>query len=250
MNRILIQGEIKGQPQISYSQQSNEPIARFMVEIKNYKADGSEAGTDFVPCTAFKNAAAFVEKAKEGDNVVCSGSIQTGSYTGKDGAKVYTTDVIVSKITAGAAGGYQNVVNMIGRLTRDPHVTNGQVATARYTLAVDRRFKAANQPEADFVSCVAFDKTAEFAEKYLRQGRKIGVEGYFHTGSYTNRDGQKVYTRDVVVSNVDFCDSKPDGAKAGGAPVNTGMGGYAPASSNDFGFMNIPDGIDEELPFM
>ena len=250
MNRIIIQGEIKGQPQITYSQNNNEPIARFMVAIKNYKADGSEAGTDFVPCTAFKNAAAFIEKAKEGDNVVCSGSIQTGSYTDRSGAKVYTTDVLVAKVTAGA-GGYQNVVNMTGRLTRDPYVTNGQVATAKYTLAVDRRFKAANQPEADFISCVSFEKTAEFAEKYLKQGRKIGVEGYFHTGSYTNKDGQTVYTRDVVVNNVDFCDSKPNGAGAGNAaPVNTGMGGFSPAAPGDFGFINIPEGIDEELPFM
>lgn len=133
-----------------------------------------------------------------------------------------------------------NKVIIIGRLTRDPSVnraTGSEGTTiARYTLAVDRRVKADNQPTADFIPCVAFGKAAEFAEKYLRQGMKIAVEGRIQTGSYTNRDGQKVYTTDVIVEGSEFCESKKNGS-----------GRAEP--SNDEGFVSIPEGIDEELPF-
>lgn len=106
-----------------------------------------------------------------------------------------------------------NTVNLTGRLTRDPnisHTTNGAEpqAVARYTLAVNRRFQRENEPHADFISCLAFGKTAEFAEKYFRQGMKIEIRGRIQTGSYTNRDGVKVYTTDVVVEEQDFAESK------------------------------------------
>ncbi len=151
-----------------------------------------------------------------------------------------------------------NKVILMGRLTRDPDVRYSQgesaSAVARYTLAVDRRFVRRDNPDAqtaDFISCVAFGKSAEFAEKYLHKGTKIAVTGRIQTGSYTNKDGAKVYTTDVVVEDQEFAESKN---AAGGAGASFGGGAPsagpapAPADAGD-GFMNIPDGVDEELPF-
>lgn len=138
-----------------------------------------------------------------------------------------------------------NKVILMGRLTRDPEVRysggDNATAVARYSLAVDRRFKRDNEPSADFINCVGFGKTAEFAEKYFRKGMRICVVGRIQTGSYTNRDGQKVYTTDVVVEEKEFAESK-------GASENNGADRPQPTTDNN-GFMNIPDGIDEELPF-
>ena len=143
-----------------------------------------------------------------------------------------------------------NKIILMGRLTRDPEVRYGagenSTAVARYTIAVDRRFKRDGEQSADFIGCVAFGRNAEFAEKYLRQGTKIVLTGRIQTGSYTNRDGQKVYTTDIVVEEQEFAESK---AAAAG---NGGQGNYSRASSapsDANGFMNIPDGIDDELPF-
>lgn len=138
-----------------------------------------------------------------------------------------------------------NKVILMGRLTRDPEVryTQGDnaMAIARYSLAVDRRFKRDGEPDADFINCVAFGKSGEFAEKYLKKGTKIAIVGRIQTGSYTNKDGQKVYTTDVVVEEQEFAESKGNGSTEGNQTVKS------PTSSD--GFMNIPDGIDEELPF-
>ncbi len=141
-----------------------------------------------------------------------------------------------------------NNVVLTGRLTRDPEVrySQGQNATciARYTLAVDRRQKDANgNRQADFINCVAFGKSGEFAEKYLHKGTKISIRGRIQTGSYTKQDGTKVYTTDVVAEEHEFCESKAAGDTAqNAAPTQQ--------TSNDIdGFMSIPDGIDEELPF-
>ena len=152
-----------------------------------------------------------------------------------------------------------NKVILMGRLTRDPEVRysagNNSMAVARYTLAVDRRFRRDGESNADFIGCVAFGRSAEFAEKYLRQGTKIVVTGRIQTGSYTNRDGQKVYTTDVVVEDQEFAESKAAASESGmmrqSAPspmAASPMPSPAQASSAD-GFMNIQDGIDEELPF-
>lgn len=152
-----------------------------------------------------------------------------------------------------------NKVILMGRLTRDPEVRysageNG-TAYARYTLAVDRRFgRRDGEATADFISCVAFSRNAEFAEKYFRQGLKIVVTGRIQTGSYTNRDGQKVYTTDVVVEDQEFAESKAASAERGVMPAAAAPAprASAPAPSQasvSDGFMNIPDGIDEELPF-
>lgn len=135
-----------------------------------------------------------------------------------------------------------NKVILMGRLTRDPEVRysagDNSMAIARYTLAVDRRFKRDGEATADFIGCVAFGRSAEFAEKYFRQGIKVVVTGRIQTGSYTNKDGQKVYATDVVVEDQEFAESKASQQNGGDS---------APVSSD--GFTSIPDGIDEELPF-
>ena len=137
-----------------------------------------------------------------------------------------------------------NKVILMGRLTRDPEVRmSGDTAVARFSLAVDRRFKKDGEQTADFINCVAFGKTGEFIEKYGRKGTKFVVDGRIQTGSYTNKDGQKVYTTDVVVEQVEFAESK---ASADGNTANNTSNSNTPT---DTGFMNIPDGIDEELPF-
>ena len=149
-----------------------------------------------------------------------------------------------------------NKVILMGRLTRDPDIryANGENATAvaRFTLAVDRRFaRKDGEQTADFIGCVAFGRNAEFIEKYFRQGMRVTICGRIQTGSYTNRDGQKVYTTDVVVEEQEFAESK---AVSDANRSNMG-GGFQPASAPNpmgaagDGFMNIPDGIDEELPF-
>ena len=141
-----------------------------------------------------------------------------------------------------------NKVILMGRLTRDPEVRYSQggensLAIARYTLAVDRRFKRnGDEQTADFIGCVAFGRNAEFAEKYFRQGLKVVVTGRIQTGSYTNKDGQKVYTTDVVVEDQEFAESKATSQQNQQKPSG-------PAPDNSDGFMNIPDGIDEVLPF-
>lgn len=140
-----------------------------------------------------------------------------------------------------------NKVILMGRLTRDPEVryTQGDNASAvaRFSLAVDRRFKKDGDQTADFINCVAFGKTGEFIEKYGHKGTKFVVEGRIQTGSYTNKDGQKVYTTDVVVEQVEFAESK---ASADGNTTNNTANSNAPT---DTSFMDIPDSIDEKLPF-
>ena len=148
-----------------------------------------------------------------------------------------------------------NRVILMGRLTRDPEVRYSQgersMAIARYTLAVDRRGRRGqdgNDQTADFINCVAFGRTAEFLERFGRKGTKFVLEGRIQTGSYTNKDGQRVYTTDVVAENVEFAESK----NASGGGDNSGFNPSdrpSPSSAAGDGFMNIPDGIDEELPF-
>ena len=144
-----------------------------------------------------------------------------------------------------------NKVILMGRLPRDPEVRYSQgansLAIARYTLAVDRRFRRDGEPTADFINCVAFGKQAEHAERYYRQGLRVVVCGRIQTGSYTNKDGVKVYTTDVVVEEQEFAESKSSSdANRGGFQAAPAP---APAMDAGDGFMNIPDGIDEELPF-
>ena len=137
-----------------------------------------------------------------------------------------------------------NKVTLIGRVVRDPEIRYSQGASstcvARYTLAVDRKFKQEGQPNADFINCIAFGKLGEFAEKYLHKGVKIAVTGRIQTGSYKNKDGNTVYTTDVVVEEQEFCESK---SQSNSQPQTT------PASNNN-DWLNIPDNLDDSsLPF-
>lgn len=141
-----------------------------------------------------------------------------------------------------------NKVELVGRLTRDPEVryTQGENANAiaRFSVAVNRRFKNnEGNYDADFINCVAFGKAAEFIEKYFKKGMAIGLTGRIQTGSYTNKEGLKVYTTDVVVEESEFVESKNSGSANNNAPSSN------TASASSDGFMNIPDGIGEELPF-
>ena len=142
-----------------------------------------------------------------------------------------------------------NKVQLVGRLTRDPEIRYSQgenaTATARFSVAVNRRFKnAEGNYDADFINCVAFGKSAEFVEKYFKKGMAIGLTGRIQTGSYTNKDGQKVYTTDVVVEETEFVESK--GASSADNSNNHRLASNV-ANNNDF--VSIPDGVDEELPF-
>lgn len=170
-----------------------------------------------------------------------------------------------------------NKVLLLGRLTKDPDIRQSQgaepVTIARYTLAVDRRARKQDGQQADFISCVAFGKAGEFAEKYLHKGTKICVSGRIQTGSYTRQDGTKAYTTDVVIEEQEFAESKADAGRSAmddqlaamyagadrqksqggqqdgaGQQDGTGQQGSWEQSAMD-GFLNIPDGIDEELPF-
>ena len=150
-----------------------------------------------------------------------------------------------------------NKVILMGRLTRDPDIRysnsqdGSQMAIARYTIAVDRRFARRNggdnQQTADFISCVAFGRQGEFAEKYLKQGTKIAVTGRIQTGSYTNKEGQKVFTTEVVVEEQEFAESKnaASGSQGGYEPQSA----PSPEAANADAFMNIPEGIENDLPF-
>ena len=149
-----------------------------------------------------------------------------------------------------------NRVILMGRLTRDPEVRYSQgersMAIARYTLAVDRRGRRGqdgSDQTADFINCVVFGRGAEFAENYLHQGTKIIAEGRIQTGSYTNKDGQRVYTTDVVVENQEFAESKAASANNAGGYQQAAPSRPEPTQAAGDGFMNIPDAIEEELPF-
>ena len=169
-----------------------------------------------------------------------------------------------------------NKAVLVGRLTRDPEVRYSQgenaTAVARYTVAVDRRFKRDGEPTADFIPCVVFGRSAEFAEKYFRQGMRVSISGRIQTGSYTNKDGVKVYTTEVIVEEQELTGSytNKDGVKvytteviveeqefaesraeseANRASFQQSAPAPAPSAPAGDGFMNIPDGIDEELPF-
>ncbi len=147
-----------------------------------------------------------------------------------------------------------NKVILMGRLTRDPEVRYTQgaqsLAVARYTLAVDRRGSKQGEQSADFINIVAFGKSGEFAEKYLHQGMKIVVVGRIQTGSYTNREGQKVYTTEVVAEENYFCEKRSEGESYVPHPTMAEAQKNTPPSQHKGGWMNIPDGVEDEgLPF-
>lgn len=138
-----------------------------------------------------------------------------------------------------------NKVILMGRLTRDPEIRysqgESQTSIARFSLAVDRRYKREGEPEADFFNCTTFGRLAEVAERYMHKGIKIAVVGRIQNDNYTNRDGQQVYSVRVIVDEMEFAEKRTDSSSAGGG---------AEAGTSEDGFMNIPDGVsDENLPF-
>lgn len=141
-----------------------------------------------------------------------------------------------------------NSVQLTGRLVRDPEITytNGGGTIARYTLAVNRRFKTENGPDADFIRCTAFGKTAEFIEKYFSKGQKMDMTGRIQTGSYTNQEGNTVYTTDVIAENVEFGESKGSSSRQ---EVSSEQSNNSSVPASSDGFINIPPGLEEELPF-
>ena len=138
-----------------------------------------------------------------------------------------------------------NVVVITGRLTKDPDVRHNDKSVGRFTLAVDRDYKREGEQNADFISCVAFGKTADFLEKYFSKGKRAEVNGRIQTGSYKNKDGQTVYTTDVVVEKLGFGESKKDSESHAQASNDGGFDNNA-----DEGFMNVPDDVEESLPFV
>lgn len=141
-----------------------------------------------------------------------------------------------------------NKAILVGRLVRDPEVRYGganNIAVARYTLAVERKFKRDGEPTADFIQCVALGKLGEFAEKYFRKGLRVSVSGRIQTGSYTNKDGVKVYTTEVIIEEQEFAESKAEQKQHN---IQAGPSPYGSAPDSD-GFMNIPSDISDELPF-
>lgn len=146
-----------------------------------------------------------------------------------------------------------NKVIMMGRLTRDPEVRYSQgasqTAIARFSLAVDRRWKREGEPDADFFNCTVFGRQADFVEKYLRQGTKVVVTGRIQNDNYTNKDGQKVYSVQIIVEEIEFAESKNAATANGAAPAYQASSRPSPSQAAGDGFMSIPDGAEEELPF-
>ena len=144
-----------------------------------------------------------------------------------------------------------NKVILLGRLARDPETryggANDSMAVCRYTLAVDKKFKKDGEATADFINCISFGKIAEFAEKYFTKGLRVAVSGRIQTGSYTNRDGQKIYTTDVVVEEHEIAQSRSEASNQQESNLQQEISPYG--EDKDNGFMNVPDGIDDELPF-
>lgn len=143
-----------------------------------------------------------------------------------------------------------NTVQLVGRLVADPEVRYSaganQMCIARFTVAVDRRFKREGEPDADFITCKAFGKQGEFLEKYFSKGKRIGLVGRIQTGNYTNKDGQKVYFTEVICDQVEFVDNKGESGNSNQSSFNNNDSG---SKTDDMGFVNIPDSIEEELPF-
>lgn len=146
-----------------------------------------------------------------------------------------------------------NKVILVGRLTRDPEIRYSQganaMAIARFSIAVDRRFKREGEPDADFFNCSAFGKQAEFVERYLKQGTKMVVVGRIQNDNYTNKDGQKVYSVQIMVDELEFAESKNASACSGDGTFAQSAARPTPGAAANDGFMNVPEGIDEELPF-
>lgn len=247
MNEIMMMGTVVRNPEVRWSRgESAIAIARFSICMDRIGRAGSEAGSDYVNCICYESVAEYVEKqVKEGSKVFVYGRLLEDSYIGKDKKKVYYTEVVSSQVIAVDAPRSFNKAVIMGRLTKDPEVRWSQgekpIAIARYTLAVDRRGKGSNEEKtADFFNVVSFGAAAEFVEKYLRKGTKIAVSGRLTSGSYENQEKQKVYTLEITSERISFAERK----NAGTSEVTSNR-----TPNTDGGFINIPEGFEEEIPF-
>ena len=284
LNLAIISGNLTADPEIRYSSgEKQTAISRYRLAVNRRKE-----GTDFISVKAFGKTAEFAEKyLRNGNPLLVIGKIQTGSYTNRDGVKVYTSEVIADKISTETAGVLTlNSIHLEGRLTRDPEYRTGNVPSTRYTLAVTRGYFAKKNGDTDseFIRCVCFGENAEFAKNYLKKGTAVAISGRIQTGSYTNKEGQQVYTTDVVVDRHEFAVKKENAGAgqysetenlpkeqddkasyASGYSMPSGIAESVPTTEVEKpmqmgledipegldGFMNIPDRLDEydELPF-
>lgn len=256
LNTIVAAGRLTADPDVRYTAGDHPTaIARYTLAVNRSNA------VDYVPCVVFGKSAEFAEKyIKKGTALLVTGRIQTGSYTNKDGAKVYTTEVVVERQTSEKEGALNmNVVLLEGRLTRDPDVryTAGDNPTciARYTLAVTRGYFSKEKDASDFISCVCLGRSAELAEKHLRKGTAIAVRGLFQTGSYT-KGGKKVYTTEVKVESMTFAKKKGDAKQdRTDRPAETVEKAVSSEKNNKEeteeldGFESLPEDEDDVLPF-
>lgn len=205
MNNVTIMGRLT--KDVDVKEVNDKKVAKFTIAVdKRFNKDKA----DFIACTAWGPNADFAEKyLKKGTGILARGEWTTGSYQNKDGNTVYTNDLNVEELQFNSI----NSVTVAGRLTKDPDVKEvNDKKVARLTIAVGRRGK---KDEADFISCTAWRANAEFAEKYLKKGSAVAINGSWRTGSYQNKDGETVYTNDLVVDNISFTPTnKKDNAEA------------------------------------
>ena len=272
LNNGAVGGNLTADPDVRYtSGDCPTAIARYTLAVNRRAGD-----TDYIRCVVFGKQAEFAEKyLKRGNPVLVTGCIRTGSYTNRDGVRLNTMEIVADRQTTEKDGALNmNAVLLFGRLTRDPDVryTQGEnpVCVARYTLAVPRKYsskRAGDGDNTDFIPCTAFGGSAEFVKKYLKKGTPVVVHGRIQSGSYTNKDGVKVHTTEVVAENHDFAGRKNAGAakaspsqedsgKIQGSSTETAaMVSYQEGSINSDparvpdGFTDLPEDEDDVLPF-
>jgi len=262
-NYVAIGGHLAADPEIRYTQ-SSKAVATYRILV-NPRTSSENASPYSFTCTAWSGMAEYAEKHfQKGTCVVVTGRLENDNYQ-KDGRTVYGFRINVgSHETAKNANTNFAYFIGIGNLTSDPAyrtAADGKGSVCNFSIGINkvyRKDRAANEPTSDFIRVVAFDKRADFASKYLKKGMPAVVNGYLRTGSYTDKEtGQKVWYTDVVAANdIGFASRKDDGTTSTSASVtppaaaaSAAAAQTAPTQDAD-GFMNIPDGIDEELPFM
>lgn len=251
MNLITIAGVVE---KLTTKNLENGMWCRISLAVRTNTEAVNRVTVDFSGSIADDVAANVAENS----SIICTGELRSGNYQ-KDGKTIYYTKMQATSFSYASESTTLNVGSLMGRLTRDPDVrySTGEkpMAIARFTMALDRRFKTEGEQPADFIQCVAFGKTGEFVEKYLHKGTKIAAAGHIQTGHYTNRNGEEVDTFDFNVSHLEFAESK----SANQSTTTTSTpSDIAPndipdiptdVSGMDMGFMNIPDGLVDEMPF-
>ena len=282
LNVAIVGGRFTSDPKTTVVQRNGKDltVARGRIAT-NRPGNGDQA--DFVDCVAFGGNAQYIEKyLKKGSPILVTGALQTGSYQNKEGQTIHTTELICSEVSSVKSGGNLNCNEYVGlgRLTRDPDVrtTDKGTKVARFSFAVPRRRFGNEETKTDFPNVVCFDKTAEFVERYFTKGKAVFIRGRIQTGSYTNKDGVKIYTTDILAQDVRFVMTASAEAgesgegfdfdypaataapAAGSAPAQPAADPMPAPEQNEpvgdmTGFENIADGIpfpdddDEELPF-